>query len=123
MIGKMAPSNPLSPEVEWLRRIQQGDQDAFVALYRQWQGGIFRFALQMSGSEVIAEDVTQEVFLTLMREPARYDPNRGAFSSYLYGVSRNLILQVFHKGRLLVPLDEEEQEKDGDLREVLTAPL
>lgn len=115
--GKMAPSNPLSPEVELLQRMQKGDEDAFAVLYRRWQGGIYRFVLQMSGSESIAEDVTQEVFLTLMREPARFDPNRGALSSYLYGISRNLILQAFHKGRLLVPL-----EGEGDSLEILFDP-
>jgi RNA polymerase sigma-70 factor, ECF subfamily len=115
--GKMAPSNPLSPEVDLLQRMQKGDEDAFAVLYRRWQGGIYRFVLQMSGSESIAEDVTQEVFLTLMREPARFDPNRGALSSYLYGISRNLILQAFHKGRLLVPLEEE-----GDSLEILFDP-
>jgi RNA polymerase sigma-70 factor (ECF subfamily) len=114
--GKMAPSNPLSPEVELLQRMQKGDEDAFAVLYRRWQGGIYRFVLQMSGSESIAEDVTQEVFLTLMREPARFDPNRGALSSYLFGISRNLILQAFHKGRLLVPLEE------GDSLEILFDP-
>jgi RNA polymerase sigma-70 factor, ECF subfamily len=122
MTGKMAPSNPQSPEVELLQRMQKGDEDAFAALYHRWQGGIYRFALQMSGSESMAEDVTQEVFLTLMRAPARFDPNRGALSSYLYGISRNLILQAFQKGRWLVPLDEEGAEKDGDLLEVLAAP-
>jgi RNA polymerase sigma-70 factor, ECF subfamily len=118
----MPPSNPLSLEAELLQRIQKGDEDAFVAIYRRWQSGIFRFALHMSGSETIAEDVTQEVFLTLMREPARFDPNRGTLSSFLYGISRNLILQAFHKGRLLVSLDEEGQEKDGTIREILASP-
>jgi RNA polymerase sigma-70 factor (ECF subfamily) len=120
--GMMAPSNPVSPEIELLKRMQEGDEVAFVALYRRWQEGIFRFALQMSGSEAMAEDVTQEVFLTLMREPGRFNPNRGALSSYLYGISRNLILQAFHKGRLLVPLDAARPGKDGDLQEVLAAP-
>ena len=117
LTGKMAPSNPLSPEVELLQRMHKGDEDAFLVLYRRWQGGIFRFALQMSGSESIAEDVTQEVFLILMREPARFDPNRGALSSYLFGISRNLVLQALHKGRLLIPLEEE-----GDFHEILVDP-
>ena len=104
-IGKMAPFNPPSPDIELLQRMLKGDEGAFVTLYRRWQGGIYRFALQMSGSQIMAEDVTQEVFLCLMREPARFDVSRGALSSYLYGISRNLVLQAFLKGRPLEPTE------------------
>src|ERR1041385_1894580 len=51
-----------------LRRMSAGDEEAFTALYRRRHPGIYRFALQMSGSEGIAEDVTQEVCLLLTRE-------------------------------------------------------
>jgi DNA-directed RNA polymerase specialized sigma24 family protein len=40
------------------------DEDAFRELYRRRQAGIYRFALRMSGSEMIAEDVVQEAFMT-----------------------------------------------------------
>ncbi len=50
-----------------------GDEAAFVQLYRRHQARIYRFALYMSGSETIAEDVTQEVFMTIMHENQNYD--------------------------------------------------
>jgi RNA polymerase sigma-70 factor (ECF subfamily) len=53
---------------ELLRLMLAGDEEALSVLYGRRQGGIYRFALQMSGSKSIAEDVTQEVFLFLMRE-------------------------------------------------------
>ena len=50
-----------------LRRMQEGDEDAFLQLYRHRQAAIYRFALHMSGSQQVAEDVTQDVFLALVR--------------------------------------------------------
>jgi RNA polymerase sigma-70 factor (ECF subfamily) len=82
-----------------LRRMSAGDEEAFTALYRRRQGGIYRFALQMSGSEAIAEDVTQEVFLLLIREKSAYDSSRGSVQSFLYGVARNYVLRALERNR------------------------
>src|ERR1041385_7713844 len=82
-----------------LRRMSAGDEEAFTALYRRRQGGIYRFALQMRGSEAIAEDVTQEVFLLLIREKSAYDPSRGSLQSFLYGVARNHVRRALERNR------------------------
>ncbi len=74
---------------ELLRLMLAGDEEALALLYRRRQGGIYRFALQMSGSKSIAEDVTQEVFLFLMREGHVFDPARGTVSAFLLGVARD----------------------------------
>ena len=76
-----------------LERMLQGDQDAFTALYRRRQPSVYRFALQMTGSVAIAEDVTQETFLTLLRVAGRYDAARGTVAAFLYGIARNLLLR------------------------------
>ncbi|HEX8852564.1 MAG TPA: sigma factor, partial [Pyrinomonadaceae bacterium] len=55
-------------DAELLRLMLAGDEEAFTTLYRRRQAGVYRFALQMSGSETVAEDVTQEVFMVLMRD-------------------------------------------------------
>ena len=86
-------------DVTLLRRMSAGDEEAFTALYRRRQGGIYRFALQMSGSEAIAEDVTQEVFLLLIREETAYDPSRGSLQGFLYGVARNHVLRALERNR------------------------
>jgi RNA polymerase sigma-70 factor (ECF subfamily) len=103
------PATPSDEEL--LRLILAGDEDAFTALYRRRQGGIYRFALRLSGSEVIAEDVTQEVFLVLVREAALYDPARGSLSSYLYGIARNQVLRHLERDRsYALVLDEPAEE-------------
>ena len=79
-------------DYDLLRRMQDGDEGAFLQLYRRRQGAVYRFALHMSGSRQVAEDVTQDVFLALMREPGRFEPQRGSLAAYLYGIARNRVL-------------------------------
>ena len=110
----MPPSKHPSDE-ELLRLMMAGDEGAFVMLYRRWQGGVYRFALQMSGSEAAAEDVTQEVFMVLMREAGRFDPERGSLAAYLYGIARNYVLRHLHKERNSVQLLDEEDEDGGSV--------
>jgi RNA polymerase sigma-70 factor (ECF subfamily) len=90
-----------------------GDESAFTTLYDLHQGPVYRFALLMSGAANIAEEVTQEVFLFLVREPHRYDPGRGSLPTYLYGVARNYTLRCFKRERPYVPLLEETPESSG----------
>ena len=106
-------ASPEHSDEELLRLSVAGDADAFAALYRRRQAGIYRFALQMCGSEGIAEDVTQEVFMTLVRDAQMFDPARGALASYLYGVARNQVLRRLEKERHFVAMADETTE-DGD---------
>lgn len=73
---------------ELLRLMLAGDEEAFALLYRRRQGGIYRFASNMSGSDSIGDDVTQDVFLFLMREGHTFDPSKGTLSAFLLGVAR-----------------------------------
>jgi len=95
---------------ELLRLMLAGDEEALSVLYRRRQGGIYRFALQMSGSKSIAEDVTQEVFLFLMREGHIFDPSKGAVSAFLFGVARNHVLRRLRTEHLLAPLGEDSDD-------------
>ena len=96
---------------ELLRSMLAGDEEALALLYRRRQGSVYRFALQMSGSKSIAEDVTQEVFLFLMREGHVFDPARGTLSAFLLGVARNHVLRRMRMDHLLTPIGEDD---DGD---------
>lgn len=90
-----------------LRRSASGEEEAFSTLYRRRQAAVYRFALHMSGREDVAEEVTQETFLMLIREPGRFDPTRGSVSSFLFGVARNLVLRHLERRRDYVNLEEE----------------
>jgi RNA polymerase sigma-70 factor (ECF subfamily) len=88
-----------------------GDEEAFTALYRRRQGPIFRFALHMSGSAHIAEEVTQEVFLFLVQRGRDFDAERGTLAAYLFGVARNYVRRALERSYpesvLGSPVDDE----------------
>ena len=96
---------------ELLLRSEAGSEAAFLELYRRHQGAVYRFALMMSGSASAAEDVTQEVFVVLMRGRTRFDASRGSLRSFLIGVARNHVrkrwLHERFAGRLGLPRLEE----------------
>jgi RNA polymerase sigma-70 factor (ECF subfamily) len=101
-------------DADLLRRMAAGDEGAFTTLYRRSQGAVYRFALHMSGRPAVAEDVLQEVFLALMRNPGGYHPERGTLASYLYGMARHAVLRAMRM-RPAEPL--EEYRAEGDLHE------
>lgn len=105
----MNPKSELN-DSDLLRSMLAGDEEALAVLYRRRQAGIYRFALQMSGSKTIAEDVTQEVFLFLMRDGHVFDPARGSVSAFLLGVARNLVLRRLRVEQLLAPLGDDPNE-------------
>lgn len=94
----MTPSPEPEDEV-LLERMRSGDEGAFVALYRRRQGAIYRFAFHMTGSATTAEDVTQDVFLALIRKECGFDPVRGTLSGYLFGIARKLVLRHLERNR------------------------
>ncbi len=96
-----------------LRRMARGDEDAFTEVYRQKHPAIYRFALHMTGNPAVAEDVTQEVFMALIRNPKRFDPARGTLGGFLFGVARNHLRKRWEQDRRLVAFDGD----PDDLRE------
>lgn len=108
----------MTPSLEWsdaelYRRFEAGSEAALAALYRRFQGHVFRYALRMSGSEFAAEEVTQEVFLFLLREPGRYRPEAGPVGAYLIGVARNYLLRRLSRAGRTVELEESAPSRDG----------
>jgi RNA polymerase sigma-70 factor (ECF subfamily) len=61
----------------------------------------------MSGRRSVAEEVTQEVFLAVIRDAGRFDPARGSALSYLYGIARNQVLRRLERDRPYVAIPEE----------------
>jgi RNA polymerase sigma factor (sigma-70 family) len=79
----------------------------FRAVFEQNKDAVYRFAWRMCGSPAVAEDIAQEVFLTLLRQPARFDPVRRALRPFLLAIARNLVLKRWRDERRRVELWDE----------------
>jgi RNA polymerase sigma-70 factor (ECF subfamily) len=95
-----------------LRRIAAGDAAAFTALFRRRQSDVYRFALHMTGLPPAAEDVTQDVFLALMRDAGRYDASRATVKAWLAGMARNHALRRLERDRRIIPLEDDHEETE-----------
>ena len=69
--------------------VAAGDREAFAALYRRRRPDVYRFALHMTGAPATAEDVAQDVFMTLIHDARKYAPGRSGVVPWLLGIARN----------------------------------
>jgi len=74
---------------ELIAAVAAGDREAFGALYGRRRPDVYRFALHMTGVPATAEDVAQDVFMTVIHEAARYTPGRSGVVPWLLGIARN----------------------------------
>ena len=96
-----------------LRRASKGDEEAFTFLYRRHQAALYRFALRMTGNAWAAEEIVQDVFMMLMRDPKKYDAAKGTLGGFLYGVARNRVLKHLERLPREIPLDERNADGTG----------
>jgi len=92
---------------ELLKLMLAGNEEALSTLYHRRQHNLYQFALQMSGSPEISEDVTQEVFMVLIRQGGTFDETRGSLNSFLLGIARNLVRRRMSREQFYVSLDNE----------------
>jgi RNA polymerase sigma-70 factor (ECF subfamily) len=93
-----------------LKRAGEGDQAAFLELYDRHRQPIFRFAYRLLGEVDIAEDVTHDCFLSLIRKPENFRPERASLRTYLFAAARNLALKHFRNSGRETALDEITEE-------------
>lgn len=84
-----------------------GDRDAFATLYHRRRPDVYRFALHMTGSASAADDVVQDVFMTVIHEARRYVPGRATVVAWMLGIARN------HARRRLAERSHEPLERAG----------
>jgi RNA polymerase sigma-70 factor (ECF subfamily) len=94
-----------------------GSGEAMAALYRRHGGLVYRFTLQMSRNDAVAEEITQEVFLALLTQIDRFDADRGELSTWLCGIARHQLWKHLQRSEAAGAFDEEsaaELEFSGD---------
>jgi RNA polymerase sigma-70 factor (ECF subfamily) len=107
MLSEHMQSAESRSDLELFELAVSGDEHAFLALYERLKAGIFRYAYYMTSSKFAAEEVTQEVFLTLLQNRARFDPRQGDLGAFVFGIARNLVRRIDRRERPFEPLPDD----------------
>jgi RNA polymerase sigma-70 factor (ECF subfamily) len=94
-----------------LERAGAGDPAAFMQVYERHRATIFRFSYRLSGSVDLAEDITHDCFLSLIRKPGNFQPDRASLRTYLLSAARNLWLKQLRNSRREAALDEVAEDR------------
>ena len=70
-------------DLELHRRLAEGDRGAFDELYRRYSPSAYGLAYRLTGQQMLAQDVVHDAFMALWRAPEAFDPERGAFRTFL----------------------------------------
>jgi RNA polymerase sigma-70 factor (ECF subfamily) len=89
---KTDPTGDDGVDLELLADLVAGSEDAFVELYRRRQPDVYRFAFAMARSRTFAQDVTQEVFINVLENAARFARDKGSVRAWLLGCARHKVL-------------------------------
>jgi RNA polymerase sigma-70 factor (ECF subfamily) len=95
-------------DTELLRLALAGEEKAFLLLYEKLKGGIFRYAFYMTNSVTAAEEVTQEVFMSLLNEGRKYREDRGDIGAFAFGIARNFVRRIKKRERNYQPLPDDD---------------
>ena len=79
--------------------IRSGDESAMAALYDRYSSLVYAVALRVLGDTGAAEDVLQEVFMQMWRNPAAFDSSRGNLGAWLGVITRNRAIDGLRKRR------------------------
>jgi RNA polymerase sigma-70 factor (ECF subfamily) len=82
-----------------LSAMRSGDQQAMAEVYDRYSGIVYSVALRVLGDTGAAEDVLQEVFMQLWRNPNVFDSSRGNLGPWLAVIARNRAIDALRKRR------------------------
>jgi RNA polymerase sigma-70 factor (ECF subfamily) len=90
---------PANVDRSLIGEISNGREDAMAELYQRYSSLVYSVALRVLGDTAAAEDVLQEVFMQLWRNPAAFDANRGSLGAWLAVIARNRAIDAVRKRR------------------------
>ena len=106
-----SPATVTTTDLVLLERVQRGDQDALMQLYQGYGNLVYSLSLRVLQNSVLAEEVTQDIFLKVWQHPGRWNPQLGQFSSWLLAITRNASIDRRRKEQRQ-PLEMESRSED-----------
>jgi RNA polymerase sigma-70 factor (ECF subfamily) len=97
-----APSAKDQPQVTdsmLISRIRAGDEDALATLHDRYASVVYSVALRVLGETTQAEDILQDIFIQLWRNPQRFDSSRGSLGAWLAVIARHRAIDQLRRRR------------------------
>ena len=101
-----APRNPEPNDGALIAAIRAGNQEAMAELYLRYSGVVYAVALRVLGDTAAAEDILQEIFMQLWRNPGSFDSGRGNLAPWLAVITRNRAVDLIRKRRPQTEISE-----------------
>jgi RNA polymerase sigma-70 factor, ECF subfamily len=83
---------PEIDDLQLIKRVAQGDEGAFLALYDRYVSRVYGLTLRILGESMLAEEATQDAFLKLWSRARMYLPERGSLLLWLLSIARRTAL-------------------------------
>lgn len=96
----------ISPDLSAVTAVKSGDQRAMAELYDRYASIVYAVALRVLGDTMAAEDVLQEVFLQLWRNPGAFDAARGSLAAWLAVITRNRAIDLLRKRKPMTDIED-----------------
>ena len=94
-----AAQNPGLSDGALVSAVRAGNQDAIAQLYDRYSQVVYAVAMRVLGDTTAAEDVLQEIFMQLWRNPGAFDASRGSLAPWLAVIARNRAVDMLRKRR------------------------
>ncbi len=116
-----------------IKRVKNGDVEAFGILYEQYAEVIFRYVYSHLDGRLDAEDLTEEIFLRAWRALPKYDERGLPFTAFLFRIARNSLIDHYRSHKIVQSIEDVELQsheagpeevvevriENGNLREML----
>jgi RNA polymerase sigma-70 factor (ECF subfamily) len=92
-----------------IKKCQQGDKEAFHLLISKYHPFVYKFLVKSTRNEQLAEDLTQDTFIKLVRSIDKFDiDGKAMFSTYIITIAKNSFIDYFRKEKRYnyIPMDE-----------------
>lgn len=108
MFGRLKAKLEELPDYNLVRKVKNGDREAYGKLYLKYLDGIYRYVYFRMGQEKeTAEDLTEVVFFKAWEHIGQFQEEGGTFQSWLYRIAHNTIIDHIRKNGRLVEMSEE----------------
>jgi RNA polymerase sigma-70 factor (ECF subfamily) len=94
-----AETNAITSDLALVTAIRSGDEGAMAALYDRFSSIIYAVALRILQDTGAAEDVLQDIFMQLWRNPTAFDAGRGNMAAWLAVIARNRAIDTLRRRR------------------------